>query len=418
MDDQLFGLLVERAAAYLNRLCLVIDNRRTGSPGNRAATDFFARTAAAFGWQVEQPAFDCLDWHAEGAELTVRAELTELADLRVAATTFQVYPSPYSPGCKVQARLAVASTLAELEAVEAAGTLLLLRDELTAGQLMPKNFPFYNPEEHQRIYRLLEEKRPAAVLTATGRDEVMVGSAYPFPMFEDGDFDIPSVYLTDVEGVRLTVFEGQELSLTIRAERKPARGRNVIARRGGGQGRLVACAHIDSRAGTPGANDNASGTAVLLLLAELLAGYDGGPTVELVALNGEDYYAAPGQKLYLEMNRGRLGNILLSVNIDDVGYHQGLAYYSLYGVDRFLAGRIRRALAGHPVLAEGPQWYQGDHMIFVQNGVPAVAVTDELAYELLATITHTAADTPDIVDPAKLVRVAAGLKELLERLAG
>lgn len=36
----------------------------------------------------------------------------------------------------------------------------------------------------------------------------MMGALYPFPLFEDGDFDIPSVYMTDVEGERLAAYAG------------------------------------------------------------------------------------------------------------------------------------------------------------------------------------------------------------------
>ena len=98
---------------------------------------------------------------------------------------------------------------------------------------MPKDFPFYNPDEHRHIIHLLETKKPQAIVAATSRDPEMVGSGvYPFPLFEDGDFEVPSVYTTDVEGERLAAFAGQEVSLDIQAQRIPATGCNVIARKG------------------------------------------------------------------------------------------------------------------------------------------------------------------------------------------
>jgi len=99
----------------------------------------------------------------------------------VDAARFQAFVSPYSLGCHVRAPLQVASTLDELEKATVDGGVLLLRGELTKGQLMPKNFPFYNPDEHKRIIGLLESKRPAAIVAATARDLEMVGSQYPFP---------------------------------------------------------------------------------------------------------------------------------------------------------------------------------------------------------------------------------------------
>ena len=41
-------MLSEKADAYLQRLCVEIESRRVGSPGNRAATDLFAGVARSF----------------------------------------------------------------------------------------------------------------------------------------------------------------------------------------------------------------------------------------------------------------------------------------------------------------------------------------------------------------------------------
>ena len=48
--------------------------------------------------------------------------------------------------------------------------------DICAEQLMPKNFVFYNPDHHKRIYAFLEEKMPAAIITATERKPEMVGA--------------------------------------------------------------------------------------------------------------------------------------------------------------------------------------------------------------------------------------------------
>jgi aminopeptidase YwaD len=131
--------LTSKADQYLTRLCVDIPRRPVGSPGNRVATDFFADVVAAQGFQTDCPPFDCIYWLEDGARLTARGD------------AFQAFVSPYSLGCEVQAPLVAVSTLEELESVQASGKLLLVRGELAREQLMPKNFPFYNPEEHQRI---------------------------------------------------------------------------------------------------------------------------------------------------------------------------------------------------------------------------------------------------------------------------
>ena len=126
-----------KAVSYLQRLCVDIPSRRTGSAGNREATGFFAAIMASFGFAVETPVFECIDW------------VENEADLAAAGVAFDVRVSPYSLGChETRAPLVVVSTVAELETQDIAGKIVLLRGEIAREQLMPKEFPFYNPDEH------------------------------------------------------------------------------------------------------------------------------------------------------------------------------------------------------------------------------------------------------------------------------
>lgn len=398
-------LLSEKAAKYLRRLCLEIPTRRVGSQGNRAATDFFGEMMISFGFETEFPMFDCLDWTQAGAQLAVDS------------TAFEIAVSPYSPGCHCNAPLVLVSTVEELEAIEASQQILLLHGDIAKEQLMPKNFPFYNPDEHKRIIHLLESKRPQAIIAATSRNPEMVGALYPFPLIEDGDFDIPSVYMTEEEGIRLAQHAGREVWLDIQAQRSQVQGCNVIARKGvEAKRRVVLCAHIDAKEGTPGAIDNATGVVALLLLAELLAGYAGSLDLEIVAMNGEDYYSNPGEQQYLSRNTGSFAEIMLGINLDGLGYHQGNTAYSLYDCPVELADLIRQLFSTRQKLIEGEPWYQGDHVLFLLNQRPALAFTSEQAMELLAQVVHTSKDRPEIVDVTKLVTVALTLRDLLLHL--
>jgi aminopeptidase YwaD len=400
--------LADTAHTYLRHLCLDIPSRAVGSPGNRAATDFFRETVARFGFQAECHNFPCLDWTGGGA------------DLLCGGAAFDCLPSPYSPGGSAFAPLVVVSTVEELEAAEARGSVLLLRGPIAREPLMPKNFPFYNPDEHRRIYAALEAAAPAAVLTAASPNPAMAGALYPYPMIEDGEFDIPSAYMSEAEAGRLAEYAaaaGGQVTLTIRAERRPSTACNVVARRGDPSRRLVFFGHIDAKAGTPGAIDNAAGVATLLLLAELLQDYTGDIGVELTALNGEDYYSNPGEQDYLARHAGRFGEIAFGVNVDGAGHRQGATAYSLYECPPELAGAIRGVFSAQPGLVEGPPWFQGDHGLFLRNGVPALAVTSERAVDLLSGVIHTAQDTPEVVDPARLAALARALRDVVARLA-
>lgn len=388
---------LSKAKTYLSTLCSVKPNRRVGSPGNRAATDFFARTVKPWGYTIDTTPFSCLDY--AGGESSLLCE----------GRSFEIHTSPFSLGCNVTAALETVSTIDELEKCACKGKILLMKGALCAEQLMPKNFVFYNPDHHKRIYALLEEKQPAVIITATGKKPELVGALYPFPLICDGDFDIPSVYCTDTVGKELAARTGEIFRLRIDARRIPATACNVIARKNpDAKNKVIVCAHID-------AYENAPGIVVELLLAEMLKDYHGPACIEIIAFNGEDYYSAGGQMDYLRRYGKDFDSIAVAVNIDDVGYVRGRSAYSLYDCPKEIRVCADRAFGACGGIVKGEQWQQGDHMVFVQNGRPAIAFTSENMRELMATITHTAADTPEIVDCGKLYEVARALESFITR---
>ncbi|HSL42135.1 MAG TPA: M28 family peptidase [Anaerolineales bacterium] len=394
--------LTARAKTHLEKLCHQIPNRRVGSEGNRVATTYFAQTIESFGFEVQCPEFECMDWQNAGATLSVVGEIYELQ------------PSPYSLGVQVTAPLIAACSAADLEALDISNKVLLMRGELAKEQFMPKNFPFFQVEEQQKILQLLETKKPLAIITATRHNPDMAGALYPFPVFEDGDFHIPSVYTTDEQGERLSKHEGQAVSLEIKAERIPAHACNVVARKGNNpKERVVLFAHIDAKVGTPGALDNGTGIVTLLLLAQLLQGYTGRKCIEIVALNGEDYYSNPGEQLYLLENEGKFYEIDLGINIDGLGYIKGKTAYSLYECPPDLKYAIEQAFTNDEAFLAGEPWFQGDHMLFLMNGRPALALTSEVVGELMSEFVHTEKDTPAIVDTEKVARTALRLHKLI-----
>ena len=249
------------------------------------------------------------------------------------------------------APLLAASTVEEIEAGAIEGAILLLHGAIASGQLMPKKFTFYNPAEHKRIIAALEAARPAAVVAATGTDPYLVGGQYPFPLFEDGDFDIPNAYVRDVDGERLLEHVGLD---RLRQHRVATGARDRGARdrersRAGKPGRFVVSAHIDSRKGSPGALDNATGVATLLGLAELLGegrGVGRARTIELVPFNGEDNYANPGEMMWVAENEGRFGDIILGINVDDSGQLGAENNVSFYGCPPGIEAAVRKRHAG------------------------------------------------------------------------
>ena len=401
--------LTEKAIVHLDKLAAQIPTRRVGSAGNKLATDYFAGIAAGNNFHVEQTPFNCIDWTTEGVTLSA------------AGREYPAKASPYTPDCDCTGFLAVVRTISELEAVDLNGKIALLIGEVAKEQLMPKNFKFFNPDDHQKIYTLLEIKKPEAIIAATGQNWELAAALYPFPLIEDGDFDIPSVYMKDIDGEKLAGYSGELTSLMINAKRIPSIGYNVIARKGPGLSkRIVIFAHIDAHIDiigpNPGALDNAASVVVLMLLTELLNDYDGDLDVELVAMNGEDYYAASGENLWVEQNKERFSDIILGINMDGLGYIEGHTAYSLYDIPDQMAVSIKDVFARYSEFVPGPQWYQSDHGLFMQNGVPSMALTTDRFDVFAREIAHTPKDTVEVVDPDKLVQTAAVLRGIIYEL--
>jgi len=257
-------ILVKKAEKYLNYFCREIKDRSVGSPGNRKATKFFFNKLKDLDWQTALQNFDAFDWENEGA------------NLKTASEKFEVFVSPYSLGCNEKAELEAVSNIEELANGNFDNKILLLYGEIAKEQLMPKNFVFYNPEEHQKIISLLEKSGVKAIITATDRNAALAGGVYPFPLIEDGDFDIPSVYMTAENGKKLLKHKGSIITLKSKSKRIAGPGYNVIGIKGKNNSkRIVITAHIDAKKGSPGAIDNATGITVLLILAELLKDYRG-----------------------------------------------------------------------------------------------------------------------------------------------
>ncbi|SNS51828.1 aminopeptidase YwaD [Anaerovirgula multivorans] len=389
--------------AYLEKLTVEIGERHVGSDGNRQAVDFFYNVMSSFGYDMQKDGFDCIEW--ECGEVCLKAGDKE----------YLAFVSPYALPCDVNAELVVTSTLDELKSADAYEKILVITNELTKEQIMPKNFVFYNPEEHKQIVSLLEDKKPKAIICVTGYGNGTSGGLYPFPIFEDGDFDIPSVYMKDIDGEKLIKFNGQKVELSFESKRISTKAYNAIARKKGeGKGRLVLCAHIDTKKDTSGALDNAAGVAVLMALADQLRDYKGLNDIEIVAFNGEDYYSVPGQMLYINQNNGNFEDVKMVINIDGAGHKDSKTAFSFYNLSDNQINKVMRIIDNYKTVVKGEEWYEGDHSMFLQNGVPCIAVTSSNVRDVVMNISHTPKDTMDNVDIALLWDLVTALKDIVK----
>ncbi len=386
-------------ADLLHRLCSVQPDRRPGGPGNQESVDLVAGLLTGLGWQVETPEFPVVCWSGSAGQLDLEG------------TSWPVSPSPYSLGWQGSAPVHPACSEDDL-AADHEGAILLLHGELAAAPLTPKGYPFYGSDRDTRIVELLEGCGAVAVLAVTGRAPELVGAVEPFALIEDGAFQVPTGNLREVDGAELLAALGRAdpdraVDLRMSSRRWPSTARNIVARRGRQADRVTVVAHIDAKPGTPGAIDNATGVVILARVAELLTDVAEDLGVELLLVNGEDHYAAPGEMHYLGSTD--LTEVRLAINVDGAGYRGGPTAFSAYGA----ADQVDLAPLRAYGLVAGPSWPQSDHMVFAMAGRPAIALTSSDLDTLMREVTHSSADTPDLVDLDLLEEAARGIAALI-----
>jgi len=210
---------------------------------------------------------------------------------------------------------------------------------------------------------------------------------------------------------------------------------------------VVVGAHYDSVEGTPGADDNASGTAALLELGRMLASRPHARTLRLVAFVNEEppYFKTDlmGSLQYAKQARLRNERIVAMLSLETLGYYDthpktqkypaplGLLYPDTADFVAFVGelksrALVRRALGifrhAEPFPSEGlsgPAWVSGvdfsDHWSFAQQGYPAIMVSDTAFFRNAHY--HEVSDTPSKLDYDRLARVTRGLARVIHALA-
>lgn len=156
------------------------------------------------------------------------------------------------------------------------------------------------------------------------------------------------------------------ISLNVNAQQKVITGRNVIAHLPGVRSpKLILGGHYDSVAGSPGANDNASGTAVVLGIARNLANTNLARQTWFIAFDGEED-GLHGSRAFVDTAQPEfLSGLKGMMNFDMVGVNNEL----LIGGTSTLTA-IAQAVDSD-IKTLGSYGYGGsDHAPFANKNVP------------------------------------------------
>jgi hypothetical protein len=209
---------------------------------------------------------------------------------------------------------------------------------------------------------------------------------------------------------------------------------------------VVVGAHYDSVVGTVGANDNATGVAALLSLANRFVGSENQRTLRFVAFVNEEppYFQTEdmGSRRYVSRAKTRGDKVVAMLCLETIGYFSdeegsqqypaGLAeqYPSTGNFIALVSNSSSKALLEESVAAfrsatdlpcefgvftpDLPGVSFSDHWSFWQAGYPAIMITDTAPFRY--PYYHTAEDTADKVDYERFFKVVRGVEGVVEGL--
>ena len=210
---------------------------------------------------------------------------------------------------------------------------------------------------------------------------------------------------------------------------------------------VVVGGHYDSTLGTPGADDNASGTAAVLELARMLRAFRPERTIKLVAFANEEppffFTEDMGSRHYARAARERGENIVAMLSLETIGYYREDpnsqhyppilgSFYPDEGNFVGIVGNVSSRSLVHRVIAEfrdsthfpsagtaawmripGISW--SDQWSFWREGYDGVMITDTAPFRNDSY--HQPWDKPDSLDYARMARVVAGVDRVVRRLS-
>ena len=259
-----------------------------------------------------------------------------------------------------------------------------IRDRIV---LVRHEYPFISGHVHRRLkLTLAQEMGAVGFLIAYPEAGVGAEAAEAFRALPDGT--LPAA------------------RMVIETDDYPARTRMLVADLPGrGRDWVVVSAHIDGHPHGESAMDNATGVAVALGLARVLAPHVSGcPRGLRICLFSAEEWGLIGSRIWLErMDEVARRSMVINVNLDSVGGAFGLTALTS-GFERLDAWvKDTAARAGLPIATHLPLMANSDHANFAAHGIPAVRLLAGFnAPDSNLRLLLTAADTRDKVHPHEL----------------
>lgn len=379
----------------------IVMERAVGTEGNGKVLAILEEQLHGMGYEITKIPFSCITWSYSTSCIQYKGN------------KINIEASPFSEPFQGEGIVTVAGTRDELRDLDCIDKILVLRDQLVPNTLQPKNFPFYYPNEDKELIELLEEKKPAAIIATTGQSPM--SGLNPFPLFEDGNFLIPSAYISNRvwEDVTNNLIN-QPVFVQITSGKVNAESNQLIASKKvrESKGKIVISAHMDTKYNTPGALDNGIGVVTLLETAKLITTeqYD----IDIVPFNGEEYFEASGEVSYIDYLKYSRDTVKMMINIDSPCHLGSNIAVSTYNLDETTQQQVESIINELDHVAAGDGWYAGDHAAFAFQGIPCIAISSSDLFTGALEHTHSAKDIAPTVDLSLIDPAAKFILKLIQ----
>ena len=374
--------LRQRIQAHMETICLKFGSRHCGAPGEKQTGDYIEQYFRELGLDVITEQFPARGWRFEDFELY---------------NVSQGCPVPGATACYFSGAVDIEDT-----------PLILTESHIQNLEQQPvKNrLCFVTALGMALHYNVIAEKLEAlgaagAVFVSKATDLAPNTKTVRSPMISR----MGTAAVSMAGAYHMMKHVGDTYRMRIRAESYDTHTRNIIARIGSGQRKGVIGAHYDAAPLIQGANDNASGTAMLLELARLLQKEKLPLTLDFVAFSAEEYMMGDypvGSKAYLD--RHTQEDICWYFNCDSC-----CDYFGTTTLGIGLGEALPKLVSKYP--AE-KRTGGGDNKTFCENGIPSVWLRTDQGFDLL----HTAQDTLDKLDYSLIADKCSNMYDLIRQL--
>jgi len=404
--------------AHASVLCERIGPRWSSSAAEKEAVEYIQGQMRDDGLErVELEPFNCQTWAWSRAE----ARVVE------AGTDIDILPFNRCPSFSVRGPIVDVGFGTPRE-VERCGAALK-----GAVAVMSLAFePFTTPIPHAyRLISLAEAGAAAAVVEdkkTGGRMEYHSASDWRDPGLSE--HVLPAVTTSREHGtlLRRLASEGRSLTLLVESTFSEAASWNVVGEITGSQWpeeHILLAGHHDTVYGSPGGNDNASGTIAVMETARVLAqaraqiGYTPGRSVRFVTFGAEEQ-KLQGSSAYVSRHHGPEVPPRLAINLDELstGNIKGIVLAFPHLRD-FIQGHLSAmgdGLKCHVMSQLDPS---SDHFPFLRAGIDAAHLWRWrfVGRHADADFHHETADTSDKLNIRELKEYVGQLARILMRLS-